>query len=109
MTFSGYKRKSILSEKTDMSCPFCESKSTISINVIVKYYHFFNIPFLAVGKRGVSKCSNCKQVLSSTEMNDQIKQVYNTIQAKIRIPLVYYIGSILSLILVSYLLLNLFL
>ena len=76
--------KSVLSKQA--VCPNCNEKGSIIISVFRKHAHIFWIPMFPIGKRGISQCQNCKNVLSTKEMPDSIRNKYKASRRKQRTP-----------------------
>ncbi len=95
MIIFGSKSKLLGSSATTADCNHCGSVGTVHLSFITKYFHIFWIPMFPYGKKGVSECSHCKQVLYENQMPGNLKAVYEVEKAKAKIPLGYRFGQIL--------------
>ncbi len=83
-------------------CPNCASNHSVEMEVFQKYVHFFYIPYLPAGKTGVSYCSNCKQSMLDKDMPANLKEAYQQLKAKTKIPIWMFSGLVLMVLLIVY-------
>lgn len=98
----GKKSTILKSEKPNLTCPKCEKKDSITLNIIGDYGHLLLIPFISKGKRGESNCSNCKEVLPHQEMKSDLKLAYYELKEHVKTPIWFYGGLIAIKVLVIY-------
>ena len=92
--------KSVLSKQA--VCPNCNEKGSIIISVFRKHAHIFWIPMFPIGKRGISQCQNCKNVLSTKEMPNSIRNEYSKLKDENKGSLWQFSGLALFAILISW-------
>jgi hypothetical protein len=102
MYIIGHKSISLAKEMVQDKCPNCGSMHSIEMNVFQKYVHFFYIPYLPAGKTGISQCSQCNQVLTDKEMPANLKEAYQQLKAKTKIPIWMFSGLVLMILLIVY-------
>jgi hypothetical protein len=73
-------------------CPNCKATNSVQISIFGRYAHIFWIPFFPIGKKGVSVCSNCKQVLKDKDMPDSLKLSYDNLKAHTKTPVWNFSG-----------------
>jgi hypothetical protein len=73
-------------------CPNCKNTNSLQISVFQRYAHIFWIPFFPIGKKGVSVCSNCNQVLKDKEMPASLKLSYDNLKSQAKIPVWNFSG-----------------
>lgn len=95
MIIYGSKNKPLAKEVLTEKCPCCGTQNSIDMYVIQKYAHVFWIPFISIGKTGISQCSHCKQVLTLKEMPSSLKAAYETIKGQTKTPFWIYTGAVL--------------
>jgi len=99
---AGKKSTILKSETPNLTCPKCDKKNTITLNIIGDYGHLLLIPFISKGKRGESNCSNCKQVLSHKDMKSDLKLAYYELKEHVKTPIWFYGGLIAIKVMVIY-------
>jgi hypothetical protein len=80
---------------TENDCPQCGSHGTITMSAYARYVHIFWIPFISIGKIGLSQCQNCKQVLEKKQMPLEISAQYHRLAAQTKIPIFHFVGAFL--------------
>lgn len=102
MIIYGSRATQVGHEQPTDKCPNCESQNTLDLFVFQRYAHVFWIPFIPIGKTGVSQCSNCKQVLKYNEMPAPLKTTYHQASSKSKTPLWTFIGLAAVIVLVGF-------
>lgn len=102
MYIIGHKSISLAKEMVQDKCPNCGSMYSIEMNVFQKYVHLFYIPYLPAGKTGISQCSQCGQVLTDKEMPANLKEAYQQLKSKTKIPIWMFSGLVLIILLILY-------
>jgi hypothetical protein len=102
MYIIGHKSILMAKEMAQEKCPNCASNHSVEIEVFQKYVHFFYIPYLPAGKTGVSYCSNCKQSMLDKDMPANLKEAYQQLKAKTKIPIWMFSGLVLMILLILY-------
>ena len=90
--------KSKVSKK--IACQSCGIKGSLVLSIYRKHAHVFWIPLFPIGKKGVSNCRHCKNVLQNKEMSDPLKKEYNAFKNKTKGPLWQFTGIALLAILI---------
>jgi hypothetical protein len=102
MYIIGHKSILLAKEMVQEKCPNCGSNHSLEMEVFQKYVHFFYIPYLPAGKTGVSYCSNCHQALVDKDMPANLKEAYQQLKAKTKIPIWMFSGLVLMILLILY-------
>jgi len=79
-------------------CPNCRTTNSVQISIFQRYGHIFWIPFIPIGKTGVSVCNNCRQVLKLEQMSPQLRLSYDNLQTNTRIPIWSFSGVFLIIL-----------
>ena len=70
--------------KTEQSetaiCPSCGTQGSLTINIFRKHAHIFWIPLFPFGKKGVSQCEHCNNILEMKEMPDSLKREFENLK-----------------------------
>ena len=83
-------------------CSSCSNSGTISLSVFRNHFHVFWIPMFPYGKKGVSQCSHCKNVLTHKEMPERLKNEYHKIKQEHKGPVWQFSGLVLLVLLISF-------
>ena len=103
MIIYGSKVAHLKSEQSRRAtCESCSTKGSIVFSVFSKHAHIFWIPLFPVGKKGVSECQHCKNVLTMKEMPADFKEEYKKIKSGTKPPVWQFSGLILIVLLVSW-------
>ncbi len=78
-----------------VSCPSCGTESSVSISLFSRYVHIFWIPLFPYGKKAVSQCQHCQQVLEERKMPKEFKDHLATQKMKSRTPIWQFIGLVI--------------
>lgn len=98
----GSKSKEIASKIIEEACPNCGTQHSVSLFVFQKYAHVFWIPMFSIGRTGVSRCSNCKQLLTFKEMPPSFVTAYKGISTIAKTPLWMFSGLALLAVLIIF-------
>ncbi|MDQ2863597.1 MAG: hypothetical protein M3R50_08125 [Bacteroidota bacterium] len=85
MIVFGRKAKKIASERLSEQCPGCNTQS-VDMYLFQEYGHVFWIPFLPVGRLGMSQCSKCGQVLKTKQIPANFVAEYEKLKKKTKVP-----------------------
>src|SRR6201995_1811422 len=75
------------------ACPNCGHINSVEINIFQKYFHLFYIPTIPPDKSGWSKCDNCEEVLSTSQMRGAFLSAYVQILKSTGYPLWMFSGT----------------
>ncbi len=95
MIIYGARNKQLAKENIMEKCPHCQAQNSIDMHVFQKYAHIFWVPVFPAGKKGVSQCDNCKQVLTTKQMPAALKLDYENLKAQTKTPLWMWSGTLL--------------
>ena len=90
--FGTRARTLVPKENKSYDCDYCKTKGSVTFAFIARYFHIFWIPIFPISKKGISKCSHCKQVLYENEMSPRMKQDYANASASAKRPITHYFG-----------------
>lgn len=82
------------------TCPSCGTQGSLTFSVFRKHAHIFWIPLFPIGKKGVSQCQHCKNVLETKEMPEPIKREYENLKSETKGPIWQFAGLGLIAILI---------
>lgn len=82
------------------TCPSCGTQGSLTFSVFRKHAHIFWIPLFPIGKKGVSQCQHCKNVLEMKEMPEPIKREYENLKSETKGPIWQFAGLGLIAILI---------
>src|SRR5579859_6905406 len=101
MIIYGSKATQLTREPISESCPHCQNSNTVDMYVFQRYAHVFWIPFVPVGKTGVSQCGHCKQTLKLRQMPASFRSAYSSLSQSAKTPYWTFVGlGIVALIIV---------
>jgi hypothetical protein len=93
MIFFGKKASVLRSEQLfGKKCPHCSTAGTTEMHVIGEYAHVYWIPFFPMGKKGVSRCTQCKTTLEEKEMTTDLKAEYDLMRNEVKTPVWHFTG-----------------
>lgn len=101
MIIYGSKAKQLAKENLVDTCPNCGKHNTVDLYVFQNYAHVFWIPFFPIGKKVISQCENCKQVLKLKEMPSTFTMTYENMKSQFKTPVWTFSGVALLAILVT--------
>lgn len=84
------------------TCPNCNTKGSIILSVYRRHAHIFWIPLFPIGKVGASQCQNCKSVLETKEMPEDIKREYDNLKRDSKGPIWQFAGLAIILIFITW-------
>ncbi len=84
------------------TCPSCGTQGSLAISVFRKHAHVFWIPLFPIGKKGISQCQHCKNVLETKEMPEPIKREYENLKNETKGPIWQFAGLGLIAILIAW-------
>lgn len=101
MIIYGSKATQLARETQFEKCKNCGATNSVDVYVIQKYAHVFWIPFVPIGKTGVSQCSHCKQTLRLKEMPESLRSTYDVLKRQTKAPAWTFIGiGVLALLII---------
>ncbi|WP_109302119.1 zinc-ribbon domain-containing protein [Aquimarina sp. AU474] len=83
-------------------CPSCKTQGSLLISVFRKHAHVFWIPLFPIGKKGISQCQHCKNVLKTNEMPKPIKREYDNLKNRTKGPIWQFSGLGIIVILMAW-------
>lgn len=89
-------------ESKTTTCPNCGTIGSVTLSVYRRHAHIFWIPLFPIGKKGVSQCQHCKNVLKTNEMPEPIKREYNALKKEIKGPIWQFTGLVIITALVAW-------
>ena len=92
MIIYGSKATQLAKASISQSCPHCQQTNSIDMYVFQRYAHVFWIPFVPIGKTGVSQCAHCKQTLKFKEMSSSLKLAYQDVALQAKTPYWTFVG-----------------
>lgn len=85
-----------------ITCPSCGTKGSLVLSLYRKHAHIFWIPLFPIGKKGVSQCQHCKNVLEYKDMPAPIKEEFKILKSEAKGPIWQYAGLVLIAILIAW-------
>ncbi|MBZ4189677.1 zinc-ribbon domain-containing protein [Niabella beijingensis] len=95
MIIFGTRGKTLRTNAAPINCDHCGTKNSVYLSFAVRYFHIFWIPVFPTGKKGMTQCSHCKQVLYENQLPTALRPVFYSEKQKIKTPLKYYTGLLL--------------
>lgn len=103
MIIYGSKAVHIKSEQSKTSiCPSCGTQGSLTLQVFRRHAHIFWIPLFPIGKKGISQCQHCKNVLETKEMSESIRREYNNLKNKAKGPIWQFSGLGIIAVLIAW-------
>ena len=84
------------------TCPSCGTQGSLTISVFRRHAHIFWIPLFPIGKKGVSQCQHCKNVLETKDMPEPIKREYENLKNETKGPIWQFAGLGIIAILIAW-------
>lgn len=106
MIIFGTRTKFLTAFGTQHTCSHC---NTGKLNLVYtgSYFHIFWIPIFPLGKRGMTECPHCKQVLTEKEVGPQGRSYLHSQKAGVKTPITHFFGLILiGVIILSVIVIN---
>ncbi|WP_298547027.1 hypothetical protein [uncultured Aquimarina sp.] len=101
MILYGSKAVHIKSEQSKTStCPSCETQGSLILSVFRRHVHVFWIPLFPIGKKGMSQCQHCKNVLKTREMPAPIRKEYEILKNSAKGPAWQFVGLGMLIVLI---------
>lgn len=93
MIIFGTKTVQLATSRTENStCPFCESKGTLTYVISRDHAHVYWIPFFPVGKKGYAECQHCRYVIDANDMPEHMRREYKDVKNSAKGPLWQFTG-----------------
>ncbi|MCA8829291.1 hypothetical protein [Hymenobacter pini] len=92
MIIYGYRSSHLLTEPVAGECLACSGTNTLRMSVFGRYAHVYWIPLFPIGKVGASECGHCRQVLKPKEMDGSLRQTFQELKNRSRVPLWHFVG-----------------
>ncbi|MFY7671569.1 hypothetical protein ACOSP6_10845 [Tenacibaculum sp. MEBiC06402] len=103
MIFYGTKGAHLKSEKiSGVKCSHCEQQTSYTASIFGRYAYLYWIPVFPLPKKGVAECDNCKVTLEPKQMNDQLRMKYDNVNANVKTPITYWIGSLILAAIIAF-------
>ena len=84
------------------TCPSCGTQGSLTISVFRKHAHVFWIPLFPIGKKGVSQCQHCKNILETKEMPEPIKRECENLKNESKGPIWQFAGLVVIAVLIAW-------
>ncbi len=81
-----------------LACAQCSRPNALSVTVFSRYVHFFWVPMLPIGKRGVSHCAHCQQTLPESQMPPAYRSPVRAARQTLATPVSNYLAPGLLLL-----------
>ncbi|UOQ71186.1 zinc ribbon domain-containing protein [Hymenobacter cellulosilyticus] len=78
-----------------VTCTHCHTPDSLTATVFSRYFHFFWIPVIPIGKFSLTQCGHCKQVLEKKEMPAAYQAPVAAVQSQAKLPVTNYLVLIL--------------
>ncbi|RSK48757.1 hypothetical protein [Hymenobacter rigui] len=92
MIIYGYRSSHLLTESVSGECLACSAPSGMRMSVFGRYAHIYWIPLFSIGKVGASECGHCRQVLKPKEMDTGLRQTFQELKQRAKVPVWHFIG-----------------
>lgn len=93
MVFFGTRASRIKDGRiSNVTCPSCETQSSMTYAVFGKYAHIYWIPTFPVGKETVLECNHCKKTYALNELPEQIQNKFNLEKQGAGFPIWFFSG-----------------
>ncbi|WP_299314284.1 zinc-ribbon domain-containing protein [uncultured Aquimarina sp.] len=103
MIIYGSKAVHIKSEQSKKSiCISCGTQGSLTLSVFRRHAHIFWIPLFPIGKKGMSQCQHCKNVLKTKEMPEPIRKEYDILKNKAKGPIWQFTGLGILVVLIAW-------
>ncbi len=79
-------------QSTTSICPSCGTQGSLKLFVFRRHAHIFWIPMFPIGKKGMSQCQHCKNVLHTKEMPVSVRKEYDVLKNKAKGPIWQFTG-----------------
>ncbi len=76
----------------NVTCPSCDTNSTMTYSIFGKYAHIYWIPTFPMGKENIIECDNCKQTFKVKELPEQIKNKFKLENQDVKTPFWNFTG-----------------
>jgi len=77
------------------TCSSCDKTGYIKFSFFRKHAHIFWIPIFPMGKKGISQCENCKNVLEFKQMPQRLQEEFTQAKKDAKGPIWQFTGLIL--------------
>ncbi len=102
MIVYGFAGKEIARGKIKAACTNCQEPNSTNMFIVQRYAHAYWIPFFPAGKKAVSECINCNQVLEKKQFSERYKSEYEDLRSTTKIPIWMFTGlGIFAVIIVA--------
>ncbi|WP_299435725.1 zinc-ribbon domain-containing protein [uncultured Aquimarina sp.] len=103
MIIYGSRAVHIKSEQSKTAiCPSCSTQGSLTLSVFRRHAHIFWIPLFPIGKKGISQCQHCKNVLKTKEMPEPIRREYDILKNKTKGPIWQFAGLGILIVLIAW-------
>jgi len=107
MIVYGTDKAALKSTAYSGKCVNCNTAGSVQIHLFQKYAQiFWIIPLFPLKKVGYSQCSNCKQVLDSTQFDSIYKMGYDALRTGSRTPVWSFSGLAIIAVLVAWIMIT---
>ncbi|HMI08312.1 MAG TPA: hypothetical protein VK528_12240 [Flavobacterium sp.] len=105
MIFYGTKARNIKNGKLrNVTCPECQTETTMTYSIFGKYAHVYWIPFFPIAKVTVIECDHCKKTFELKSLPETIKKKVEIEKDRdpVRTPVWFFSGTALVAVLICY-------
>ncbi|MCC5918621.1 MAG: hypothetical protein JJU02_14965 [Cryomorphaceae bacterium] len=103
MIIYGSKAVHLKSEQSKTSiCPNCDTQGSLVLSVYRKHAHIFWTPLFPLGKKGMSHCQHCQEVVEAKKLQEPIKGEYEALKNEAKGPLWQFAGLALIAVFISF-------
>ncbi|WP_426490864.1 hypothetical protein [Hymenobacter sp. 102] len=92
MIIYGYRSSHLLTEPITGECLACSASTGMRMSVFGRYAHVYWVPLFSIGKVGASECGHCQQVLKPQEMDSRLRQTFQELEQRAKVPVWHFIG-----------------
>ena len=101
MIIFGTRNKFLTAFNTEQTCGHCNT-GKLNLVYTISYFHVFWIPMFPFGKKGMTQCPHCKQILNAHELAPESRNYINNQKSNVKTPLTYFAGLILIGVLILF-------
>lgn len=106
MIIYGSRATHIGTIEVNEKCPNCETQNSVTMAIFQRYAHVFWIPFVPIGKKVITQCSHCEQVLNKKEFPSNFQSYYETLKIRSKTPIWTFTGITLLALLILWLVIS---
>jgi len=89
----------------NLDCPICNTKESLVFSLLCRVYHFFFIPFFPDFRYIYGVCEHCGESVEKIDLEKPEREIFNVKQYPEKAPIYSWIGSLISSLIIIYLIL----